>query len=142
SGVSNVRPIGFTPASSSQTPLLRLLTTQGYVTAAAVGPLATAMGCDSVGAGDFDNDMDVDLYLVCNRRVGNTPNILLRNLGNGTFQMMPNAGGAAGSDQGRGDSVAVADYDGDGFLDLFVTNGRGDAFFNEGPDQLFHNRGG
>ena len=142
SGITNVTPINFTPNSSYQTPLLRELTTKGYVTAAAVGALATTMGCDSVGAGDFDNDMNVDLYLVCNRRVQNTPNILLRNLGNGTFQPVPNAGGAAGSTQGRGDSVAVADYDGDGFLDLFVTNGRGDAFLNEGPDQLFHNRGG
>ena len=35
----------------------------------------------------------------------------------------------------------MADYDRDGYLDLFVTNGRGAYPFNEGPDQLFRNIG-
>ena len=39
-----------------------------------------------------------------------------------------------GSQIGKGMSVAFADYDGDGFSDIFVTN---DAV----PDFLFHNKG-
>jgi hypothetical protein len=44
---------------------------------------------------------------------------------------------------GRGDAAVVADYDRDGFLDLFITNGSDPTspFVVDGPHQLFHNRG-
>jgi hypothetical protein len=99
--------------------------------------------CFSVAAGDFDNDMDVDLYLVCTGPLLNVPNRLLRNDGNGGMARVPDAGGAGGSASGRGDVVAMADYDGDGFLDLFVTNGMDPTspFVAAGPHQLFRNQG-
>ena len=99
--------------------------------------------CHSVAAGDFDNDMDVDLYLVCTGPIENLPNRLYENDGKGNFRMVPDAGGAAGSKLGRGDVVAVADYDRDGFLDLFVTNGADPSspFVDDGPHQLFRNQG-
>ena len=98
--------------------------------------------CFSVVAGDFDNDMDVDLYLVCTGPTANLPNILYENDGKGHFVQIPQAGGAEGSRQGRGNQVATADFDRDGFLDLFVTNGLGHPpFSDEGPYQLFRNRG-
>jgi hypothetical protein len=116
-------------------------TAQGFVDVSAAAGLATPTACDSVAAGDLDDDMDVDVFLVCNRGAADEPDILLENLGNGSFARVPLAGGAEGSDR-RGDSVAIADYDGDGFLDLFVMNGAGNPYFNiDGPDQLFHNRG-
>jgi hypothetical protein len=37
--------------------------------------------------------------------------------------VVKDAGGAAGSESGVGDSVTTADVDGDGFLDLLLTNG-------------------
>ncbi len=95
----------------------------------------------SVAAGDFDNDMDVDLYVVRSSSISNFPNHLYENRGDGTFVQLVGAGGAEGSTQGRGQSVTMADYDRDGYLDLFVTNGRGAYPFNEGPDQLFRNIG-
>jgi hypothetical protein len=103
--------------------------------------LETPTECSSIAAGDFDNDMDVDLYMVCSGPVVNKPNLLFENEGDGTFLAVPNAGGAAGSSDGRGDSVAMADYDRDGFLDLFVTNGAGAPPLGEGPHQLFRNLG-
>lgn len=96
----------------------------------------------SVVAGDFDNDMDMDLYLVCAGLAQNLPNILMENDGNGHFTRVPEAGGAAGSQRGIGNQVTSADYDQDGFLDLFVTNGAGNPPFSyEGPHQLFRNMG-
>lgn len=95
--------------------------------------------CASVGAGDFDNDMDLDIYVVCRGQIVNYPNILYENNGTGVFSMVPLAGGAEGSMEGRGESVAVADYDGDGRLDLYVTNGMWPPPFLDGPDQVFRN---
>jgi hypothetical protein len=108
------------------------------------GPDDVALGgrnCFAGAAGDFDNDGDLDLYLVCSGYLRNTENLVFENLGNRTFVEVPLAGGAGGSDSGIGDSVAVADYDVDGHLDLFVRNGRELMPFGSGPDQLFRNSG-
>lgn len=91
--------------------------------------------------GDFDNDMDLDLYLVNRNLFDNPPNQLFENIGNGRFVEIADAGGAAGARVGSGDSVSVADYDLDGYLDLFVVNGatgmRVDSF--DGPQQIYSN---
>jgi hypothetical protein len=62
------------------------------------------------------------------------PNTLYRNNGNGTFTDVSVETGIA-KYLGRGMGVAVADYDGDGFPDIFVAN-------DDAPNQLFHNMGG
>jgi hypothetical protein len=93
---------------------------------------------ESVVAADFDNDMDVDLYLVRASRTSNQPNLLYENLGDGAFRAVPDAGGAQGSTVGLGSDVTTVDFDRDGFMDLFVTNGNWES---EGPNQLFRNLG-
>lgn len=77
----------------------------------------------NVVAADFDNDMDVDLYVLASGDIGQQENLLLLNDGKGNFTVVKDAGGAPGSPSGVGDSVTTADVDGDGFLDLFVANG-------------------
>jgi hypothetical protein len=95
--------------------------------------------CTSVASADFDNDMDIDLYLVCGAGC-NARNILYENLGSGTFKAVKEAGGAEGSSYGESDIVATADYNNDGFIDLFVTNKR--TYNGEnGRNQLFRNIG-
>jgi len=110
--------------------------------------------CIGSAGGDFDNDMDVDIYMVCStwgkiisdagekRSDKNLPNIFLENLGDGNFVRITNGTGAEGTELGAGETVSVADYDNDGFLDLFVTNGGGWTNYRMGgPHQLFKNLG-
>lgn len=62
-----------------------------------------------------------------------TPNILYRNNGNGTFTDV-SAASHIGQYVGKGMGLAFADYDNDGFTDVFISN---DTF----PNFLLHNNG-
>ncbi len=139
--ITDIAALGFVyPGEPSRQDYLYTLNNGGFAdSTASSGLLLTP--CVSVTAGDFDNDMDVDLYLACTRAVTNAPNMLFENDGTGFFTEVPLAGGAEGSELGRGETVISADYDGDGFLDLFVANGNGWPPFNFGPHQLFRNDG-
>ena len=64
--------------------------------------------------GDVDGDGDLDVFLSC---LGQD-RLLLNDGGN--FSEVPNAGGAAGSDEAWSSSSGFFDYDRDGDLDLFV----------------------
>lgn len=77
----------------------------------------------NVVTGDFDNDMDADVFVLASGDVGQQKNLLLLNDGKGHFAVVKAAGGASGSLSGVGDSVTTVDFDGDGFLDLFLANG-------------------
>lgn len=115
--------------------------------------LVEATSCRSAVAGDFDNDMDGDIFMVCSIWGGasekanynldkNLQNIIYENLGNGTFVKGTNLGEAHGIEIGTGESVSTVDYDNNGFLDLFITNGGGwTNIATGGPHQLFKNHG-
>jgi len=62
------------------------------------------------------------------------PNTLYRNNGDGTFTDVSEHTGIAAV-QGKGMGVVFADYDGDGFTDIFVAN-------DNSPNLLFHDLGG
>jgi hypothetical protein len=74
-------------------------------------------------AGDFDNDMDLDLFVLGSGAAGKAANLLLLNNGEGEFEVVRHAGGASGWLVGVGDSVTTADIDGNGFLDLLTASG-------------------
>lgn len=87
---------------------------------------------------DFDNDERLDIYLVNSNTVeaslAKKPRpkaALYRNLGNGRFEEI--AAKAGVDDPGWTMGVSVADYDNDGFDDLYVT-----CF---GPNKLYRNLG-
>jgi len=95
---------------------------------------------EMVGAGlawlDYDNDGWMDLFVV---QGGPFPaagsprsaDRLYRNNGNGTFTDVTEKAGL--SDRAYGIGTAAADYDNDGFVDLYVTN--------YGGGTLYHNNG-
>ena len=78
-----------------------------------------------VASADFDNDGWPDIYVACDQ----TPSLLYRNRHDGTFEERAVAAGVAYNFDGQlqsGMGVAVADYNGDGFLDIAKTNFSGD----------------
>ena len=84
-----------------------------------------------VAAADYDADGDVDIYVANDA----TPNQLYRNRGDGTFDEVGALSGVAyGVDGAEAGSMGTSfgDYDGDGRLDLLVTN------FSNQFYQLFH----
>jgi|APLak6261659701_1056019.scaffolds.fasta_scaffold00493_4 hypothetical protein len=81
------------------------------------------VAASNVVAGDFDNDMDLDLFVLVSGEIGKQKNLLLLNDGKGYFNETSDAGGAAGGLVGVGDSVTTADFDRDGFLDLLMSTG-------------------
>ena len=94
---------------------------------------------------DFDNDGWSDLFVVDkgNMVIGNSPDRLFHNNGDGTFADVAAQVGVTGTLVGGGNVSAWADYDLDGFLDLFVQNGGFGGLwpFDTGPNQFFHNEG-
>jgi len=106
---------------------------------------------ESSGAGcvffDFDDDGDLDIYLVNGRYLetvssvrgrhlaGKLKNALYRNNGDGTFTDVTDAAGVG--DTGFGMAAVSADYDNDGDRDLFVTNYDRDTLYRNDGDGTF-----
>jgi enediyne biosynthesis protein E4 len=97
-------------------------------------PETTGPGCAFL---DYDNDGWMDIYLVnsgkCDFYDSSPPlrNALYRNNRDGTFTDVTEKAHVSGGGYGQG--VAVGDYDGDGFADIYVTQ--------YGRSILYHNNG-
>jgi hypothetical protein len=107
--------------------------TYGYLSP--VGSMVERFG-GGVGSGDYDNDGDIDLFVV---RGDSGPNLLYRNDGNNTFTDVAAAAGldftlSAGLNY-RHSGPTFADMDGDGDLDLFLGG------IHDDPSLLFANNG-
>jgi hypothetical protein len=88
----------------------------------------------SVSTLDYDDDGWPDIFIACD----STASILYHNNRDGTFTDVAVVSGAAFNDDGReqaGMGSTVADYDGDGRLDIFKTN------FSDDTSTLYHNNG-
>jgi hypothetical protein len=88
----------------------------------------------SVSTIDFDEDGWPDIYVACD----STPSILYRNNHDGTFTDVAVTAGAAFNEDGReqaGMGSTIADYNGDGHLDIFKTN------FSDDTSTLYRNNG-
>ena len=82
--------------------------------------------------GDYDNDGDLDIVAVGTYQ----PHALFRNNGDGTFA---NTAAQAGIADPRGGWGSLfADYDNDGYLDLYITRG---GWSGAAENTLYHNNG-
>jgi hypothetical protein len=82
--------------------------------------------------GDFNNDGKMDIYVACDQ----TPSILYINQGDGTFEDEALLRGAAMDENGKalsGMGATAADYDGNGWLDIFRSN------FSDERETLYRN---
>ena len=82
--------------------------------------------------GDYDNDGDQDIVAVGTYQ----PHALYRNNGDGTFTNVAEQAGIADPRGGWGS--LFADYDNDGFLDLYITRG---GWSGAAENTLYHNNG-
>ena len=83
---------------------------------------------------DFDNDGWTDIYVACD----STPSILYHNNGDGTFTDIAVPYGVAYNEDGMeqaGMGASAADYNRDGWLDIFKTN------FSDDTSTLYRNNG-
>ncbi len=88
----------------------------------------------SVSTLDYDDDGWPDIFVACD----STASILYHNNRDGTFNDVAITAGAAFNDDGRaqaGMGSTVADYNGDGHLDIFKTN------FSDDTSTLYRNNG-
>jgi len=101
-------------------------------------PESTGAGCAFL---DYDNDGWMDIYLVnsgkCDFFDPKPPlrNALYHNNRDGTFTDVTEKAGVAGGGYGQG--VAVGDYDGDGFPDLYVTQYGRSILYRNNRDGTF-----
>jgi len=95
-------------------------------------PLGPGLQTSCGSWADYDNDGDLDLLLTRGQSM-TTSNILYANNGDGTFTQVTL--GSLANDQGRAAGSAWADYDNNGFQDLFVTSHAGF------PEVLYRNHG-
>lgn len=97
-----------------------------------------------VDAGDYDGDGKLDLWVT---NFESEDNALYQNLGDNSFAQTTVAAGLAGHSRSLvGFGTGLADFDSDGWLDIFVVNGH--VFYHGGqrpylqPAQLFRNLAG
>ncbi|HHT9136342.1 MAG TPA: CRTAC1 family protein [Candidatus Wunengus sp. YC60] len=89
--------------------------------------------------GDYNNDGFLDLFLVNDVAPGyGAKKVLYKNNGDGTFANVAKTAGIENTAFGMG--VAWADYDNDGYLDVYVTNNAHAMICDGQPNKLFRNK--
>jgi enediyne biosynthesis protein E4 len=100
--------------------------------------------CGGVAAIDYDNDGRMDLFFTNGAKLPELKktkpgylNCLLHNKGDGTFEDVTARAGLGGEGLGFCFGVAAADYDNDGFDDLFICNAGGNTLYHNNGDGTF-----
>lgn len=92
----------------------------------------------NLAVGDYNNDGLPDLF-ISGMGFFNGQGVLMRNNGDGTFTNVTKEAGLGM--WGPAFTAVWADYDLDGYLDLFIVNNLGGLFDRKTPNRLYHNNG-
>jgi hypothetical protein len=121
---------------------------RGLLSGTAFNALGRPEGSMGIALGDADNDGDEDLFVT---NIVGESHVLYLNDGTGNFEDARTKSGLGAATAGMtGFGTGWIDYDNDGRLDLFLTNGavniiegqRGEKVPYRQHSQLFHNEGG
>jgi hypothetical protein len=100
--------------------------------------------CGGVAAIDYNNDGYMDLFFTNGAAYPSLAkaspgyyNCLLHNNGDSTFQDVTQKAGLSGADLGLCFGVAVADYNNDGWDDIFICNAGRNALYHNNGDGTF-----
>ena len=139
-GATRPDAVGLRPHSASGGALFRGRGDGSFVRVTPAGLQHEANG-QAVQWADVNADGWLDLYVVDSGvDSAGGRNVLLVNDGHGGFTRAPDAAGAnPPSGGGRGSGAHFFDADGDGRLDLLLTNGWGAPPFDRGPYYLLRN---
>jgi hypothetical protein len=119
------------PTTSSVESRLLLATSDGFRDRSLRWMVPRGLTCPTALPGDFDNDMDVDIYLACGTVNEDLPDFVLWNVDNDHFEIAEVL--AAQGDEAPGfyafsiipqRHTAMADYNNDGFLDVAQSPGK------------------
>jgi hypothetical protein len=149
SPATNLTPIGFNPSAEALQPYFLVYNpqTKSFVDETAQAGLATPLSAVNVVAGDFTNSGYLDLYVSCEHQVSDLGGVLYLNNGNGTFTAVPGVPAYSGifyanPEDHAGRTVSVADFNGDGTLDLFLPHTMfqtPNVIYNDAPNELLYN---
>jgi hypothetical protein len=102
--------------------------------------------CGGVGVIDYDNDGRMDLFFTNGAKLPELKktgpeyfNCLLRNRGDGTFEDVTEKAGLDGANLDFSFGVAVADYNNDGWDDIFICNAGENALYRNNGNGTFTN---
>lgn len=108
-------------------------------TTATAGVKGSSASSYSAAWADFDRDGRLDLYVANGNQNAGTRNFLYHNLGGGRFEDVAGRAGVDGMDSSLG--CAWADFDDDGWPDLYVANfGQANRLYRNNGDGTFTDR--
>jgi hypothetical protein len=108
------------------------------------GGITDSVNVRQLGWVDYDLDGWLDLFVMNkgDTKVHNGPDVLYRNMGNGSFLDVTTEQKLGGPSTGLGDAFSFEDYDTDGDLDVAMLSGSGPRFFGlHSKHHLYRNDG-